>query len=78
MFDRDDGIIVLCEIKYSEHAFVIDKTYAKSLLNKIDLFKQQTQTKKQIFMGMITVAGLKKNVWSEELIQSEVNLDDFM
>lgn len=77
LFDRSDGIINLCEIKFSEHPFAIDKSYAKALQNKIDVFQTRTKTKKQIFLSLIASAGVKKNMYSEEIIISSVELKDF-
>lgn len=76
LFDRLDGAITLCEIKYSDKPFAIDKSYAQEILKKIEVFRQQTKTKKQLFFSMITTMGLKPTMYSEELISSEVVLDD--
>ncbi len=76
LFDRDDGIINLCEIKYSEHSFSIDKTYAKQLVQKITVFEKHFPTKKLIFLCLIVPEGLKKSIWSEDLITQVVTLDN--
>jgi hypothetical protein len=76
LFDGLDGAITLCEIKYSEKPFAIDKSYAQEILKKMELFKQQTKTKKQLFFSIITTMGLKPTMYSEELISSEATLDD--
>ncbi len=76
LFDREDGIITLCEIKYSENMFSVDKDYAKVLKNKIEIFSAHFKTHKQIFMALVTTVGLKSSIWSEDLIQSTVTLDD--
>jgi len=77
LFDRDDGVITLCEIKYSDKLFRIDKQYASELGNKIDVFQQQTKTKKQLFLAMLTVHGLFPNLYVDEMITHVVTLDDF-
>jgi AAA+ ATPase superfamily predicted ATPase len=77
LFDRNDNAITLCEIKYSEKPFIIDKEYAGKLVQKINVFKQITHTKKQIFISLITARGLKKTLYSEELVQGVVKLEDF-
>lgn len=76
LFDRLDGAITLCEIKYSEKLFVIDKSYAQEILRKMEVFKKQTKTEKQLFFSMITTVGLKPTMYSEELISSGSTLDD--
>lgn len=76
LFDRLDGVITLCEIKYSENHFAIDKSYAQELVRKMEVFKSQTRTKKQLFFSMITTFGLKQTIYSEELISSQTTLED--
>ena len=76
LFDRQDGIVTLCEIKYSEKPYLIDKDYGKLLVRKEEVFKKQLKINKEVFIAMITAAGLKENLWSKELIQNEICLED--
>jgi uncharacterized protein len=76
LFDRDDSAITLCEIKYSNEKFVINKDYARVLANKVDVFEAETKTKKQILFALITTIGVKANLYSEDQIDSVVMLDD--
>jgi uncharacterized protein len=76
LFDRQDGAITLCEIKYSENPFLIDKSYAKKLMQKMDLFEHHFKTSKQIILALITTVGLKRSIWSKEVVQKEVTLKD--
>lgn len=78
LFDRDDGVITLCDMKYSERPFSVDKECAKNLKRKLEVFEAHFITKKQFYFAIITTAGLKPTIWSEDLIQSEVTLDDLM
>lgn len=75
LFDRADDAITLCEIKYSDKPFLIDKTYAKILQKKREVFAEQTKTKKQIFLVMISANGLQESLYSE-LIDNTVVLED--
>ncbi|MCH9626953.1 MAG: hypothetical protein S4CHLAM2_05850 [Chlamydiales bacterium] len=81
LIDRDDHCITLCEIKYSDHQFTVDKSYAKSLINKVDIVEQnypsrRNPTKKQIFLAMVTTYGIKENIYSEDLVHQTIELDD--
>ncbi len=81
LFDRGDDAVTVGEIKYSETAFVIDKSYAKNLQQKIEAVQEnypskKNPTKKQIFLAVISTFGLKKNVYFEDLVQNEVFLED--
>lgn len=76
LFDRDDGVITLCEIKFSDKPYVIDKEYAKTLVKKLEVFQLRTGTQKQLMLIMIAANGLKKNLWSEDLIDGVITLED--
>jgi hypothetical protein len=76
LFDRDDDSITLCEMKYTNQPFVIDKQYAKELTNKVEVFVKKTRTAKQIFIAMVSANGLKPTMYSEELVSNYVTLDD--
>ncbi len=76
LFDRPDDTITLCEIKYSDCRFAIDKQYAQVLKKKMEIFQQRSKTKKQLFLAMVTTMGLKRTMYSEEMITGEVALDD--
>lgn len=77
LFDREDGAINICEIKYSSDRFIIDKSYAKSLADKVDIFEKHFKTKKQIFLTLITTFGTQETIWSQELITNELTMDVF-
>ena len=76
LFDRPDEAITLCEIKYSDKPFLIDKEYAENLKTKIKVYQEKTKTKKDLFVTMITVAGVKESKYSTELIAQETTLED--
>ena len=76
VIDRSDNAITLCEIKYTEKPFSIDKAYATKLRNNKELFIKKTATEKQVFLAMISASGLKPTKHSEDLINSVVTVDD--
>ncbi len=76
LFDRQDDVITLCDIKYTKKPFVVDKSYAAAIQRKISVFQKQTGTDKQIFMALITANGINPSIYSEELISSVATLDD--
>ncbi|HBG34007.1 MAG TPA: AAA family ATPase [Holosporales bacterium] len=76
LFDRDDDTITICEIKYTDQPYVIDKQEAALLKRKIAVFKERTRTKKQIFLAIISANGLKKTIYSEDMVNGLVTLDD--
>lgn len=76
LFDRKDGAITICEIKYNTKPYIITKDYVDNLKRKMEVFQKQTRTKKQLFISMITAMGLKNNYYAEELLSGFVTLDD--
>lgn len=76
LFDRDDSAMTICEIKYNQEPFLIDKAYAQKLNEKLAIFKQRSKTQKQLFLAMITANGIKPSIYSEEMVDGVVVLDD--
>ena len=76
VIDRSDNAINLCEIKYTDQPFALDKQCAEKLQYAETLFKEKTQTNKQIFLSLISANGIKKTMYSEELIHGVVTLHD--
>ncbi|MCG8556161.1 MAG: ATP-binding protein [Proteobacteria bacterium] len=68
LFERADGVINLCEIKFSRDPFVITKDYARTLKDKLRIFEQQTKTRKRVLLTLVAPHGLRKNSWSEDLV----------
>ncbi len=67
----------ICEMKFSEHEFTIDKKYEKELENKIVAFlnsKQHTHTH-SIQLIMVTTNGITHNEHAKDVNQ-EIILDD--
>ncbi|MCX7116201.1 MAG: ATP-binding protein [Gammaproteobacteria bacterium] len=76
LFDRDDDVVTLCEIKYSESAFEIDKKYAANLQNKIEVYKKKSGIEKQVFLAMVTSNGMKPTLYFDDLITNQATLAD--
>jgi len=76
LFDRDDDTITICEIKYTTKPFAITKEYAETIKNKIAVFRRETRIKKQILFVLISANGMEKTIYSEELVQAVVTLED--
>jgi hypothetical protein len=77
LFDRSDNVISVCEIKCHSTEFKIDKKYAEILKNKINSIIKKTGTKKSLFLVMITINGVVKNKYYQELVDNEITLKDF-
>ena len=75
IIDRNDGVINLCEMKYSNSEYVIDKKYEKTLRDRIFLFGNSEHTNKALRCTFITTFGVKKNEHSG-IVDDEVILEN--
>jgi hypothetical protein len=75
VIDRRDHVINICEMKFSINNFTINKKYAEELRNKVGVFREETKTRKAIFLTMITTFGLHKNSYSTSLVQNDLAMD---
>ena len=66
---------LLCEMKYAQNEFVIDKKYDETLRNKIAAFQEETHTRKSLQLTFVTTYGVKQNAYSGH-VQKEVVLED--
>lgn len=75
LIDRNDGVINLCEMKYTKLPFQIDASDEANLLNKRARFIEATQTRKAVHITMVSSQGLERNSYADE-IQSQVTGGD--
>jgi len=75
IFDRQDRVINICEIKFSETQYTITKAYAEKLKNKLQVFKEETGTKKTLFLTMISTFGTKKNAYYINYVKDGLTMD---
>jgi uncharacterized protein len=76
LINRRDNVISICEIKFSVKPFVLSAAYLKDLQNKVWIFQEKTQTKKSVFLTLITTFGLQENKKGLGLIQNTLSMDD--
>lgn len=76
VIDRADKCINLCEMKFCDAEYVINKQYAENLQNKKRVFREKTETKKTLFTTMITTYGVKKNSYCLSVVDHQLTMDD--
>lgn len=74
LIDRADGVVNICEMKFSKLPFIITADYQNKLLNKIQCFTESTATNKAVHLVLITANGLVKNQYSD-IVHNEITLD---
>ncbi|MCW3074569.1 MAG: ATP-binding protein [Flaviaesturariibacter sp.] len=77
LIDRADRTVNICEMKFYTSQFTIDKAYATELERKLQVFQEQTKTKKSLFLTFLTTYGVKKNEYAARLIHNELTMDIF-
>jgi AAA+ ATPase superfamily predicted ATPase len=75
VIDRADGIIDICESKYSREPYAINKSDAQKMQSRCEEFSAYAKADKAIHMIMIASAGLKQNAYSH-VIEKTITLDD--
>ena len=74
LIDRNDGVINLCEMKYSGQEYVITEDEEAKLRRRRGTLIEVTNTKKAVHITIVTPYGLKRNAHSS-IAQNEVTLD---
>lgn len=75
VIERADRMINICETKYSEDPYLLEKDEYAKFKNRIALFKKQTGFTGGIVPTFITVSGLQRNSYSEHIV-TQITLDD--
>ena len=76
LIDRNDGMINLCEVKFSNKEFIMTKDHAQDLRRKIAVFEAATKTRKTILPTLISTYTPMPTLHYQELITATITLDD--
>ena len=77
VIDRADGVINLCEMKFSDGPFEITKSYEQQLLHKREVFARETQTRKALHLTLVTPHGLAQGR-HQGVAQEVVTMSDLL
>ena len=75
IIERADKIVNVCEIKYSQDEYELDKDEYEKINRRRNTFIKETGLRHASWLTMITTEGLAKGMYSG-MIQSVVKLDD--
>lgn len=75
LIDRNDGVINLCEMKFSEQEYAITEEEERKLRRRRGNFIDATRTKKAIHIIVVTPYGIKQNIHSG-IAQNEITMND--
>ena len=75
LIDRSDKTITVCEMKYSDGEYEIDKAYDKYVQERVKLFQTVEKTKKSVQVVFVTPHGLHNNTYARK-IKKQITGDD--
>lgn len=75
LIDRQDNTINLCEIKFYNSECTIDKSYAAALAFKRQLFIEKTNTRKTVFITLISTHGARINEYYLQTVQNQLTME---
>jgi len=75
VIERNDRVVNLCEVKFTEAPFEITDAYDRRLRIKRETYVNETGTRSSVHLTMVSAHGLKDNANAHD-VQSVVTLDD--
>ncbi|MEO5684927.1 MAG: ATP-binding protein [Chitinophagaceae bacterium] len=75
IIDRKDLVINICEMKFYNKKFTIDKNYAAILQQKAAVFAEKLKPRKTLFITMITTYGIVDNEYADKLVQQQLDMN---
>ena len=75
LIDRRDEVINVCEMKFANDAYIIDKDDEERLRRRLSTFQHLTCTRKALHLTFVTTYGISRNSHSGD-VQAEVTMDD--
>jgi hypothetical protein len=75
LIDRNDGVINLCEMKFSEQEYAITQDEEMKLRRRRGNFIDATKTKKAVHITLVTPYGIKSNIHSA-VAQNQICMED--
>ena len=75
VIDRRDGIVDLCEAKFTDLPFVLDKASFEELVRKREAFRAETKCSKALHLVIISASGVEQNAYAHN-VQAVIGPDD--
>ena len=77
LIQRADHVVNICEMKWTDGMFAIDKSYSTQLATKASVFRAVTKCRQAIHLTLVTTQGVMQNKYSG-ILQSEVTLKQLL
>jgi hypothetical protein len=76
IIDRADNCLNILEAKFYNTAYEVSEAYTRQLLHKATIFKEQTGLRKNVFITLLSIFGVKKNEHYLAVVTNQLLLDD--
>ena len=77
LISRDDNIVNMCEIKFYNKEFAVDKAYYKTLMERQEMLEKLLPARMAVHNTLITTDGLKYNEYSNVFL-NVITLEELM
>ena len=74
IIDRADRIVNICEMKFYNAEFIVDKAYDEKLRNKLDCFMREPKVRNSVIMTLVTTYGLGQSRYAGRF-QNVITMD---
>ena len=65
VIDRADGIVTICEMKYSRDDYTLHEKEYRNIIRRMESFQKETRHKGGVQVSIVTTYGLHENMYSE-------------
>ena len=65
VIDRADGIVTICEMKYSKDDYTLSEKEYRNIVRRMETFQKETGHKGGVQVSLVTTYGLNENMYSE-------------
>ncbi len=65
VIDRADGIVTICEMKYSKDDYTLSEKEYRNIVRRMETFQKETGHKGGVQVSLVTTYGLHENMYSE-------------
>lgn len=76
IIDRADNCVNILEVKFYNKEYEVSEAYGRQLLDKATIFLERTRLKKNVFITMLTVFGVKKNEHYLTAVTNQLLIED--
>lgn len=78
VIDRADGIVNLCEMKYTEQPYTLDKTEAERIRNRMASLQVLNRKKKNVQCVLVTKDDAKRNSYYNAMVVKNITMTDLI